>query len=67
LWDLSVRFRFASVNHVWKLHRVLDEKDRNVVSDNVPVALLSVELDGETPDITDSVCGTTATEHGGES
>jgi hypothetical protein len=55
------------VNHVWKLHRVLDEKDRNVVSNNVPVTLLSVELDGKASYITDSVCGSTATKNGGES
>jgi hypothetical protein len=50
-----------------QLRLALDEEDRDVVSDNIPVALLSIELDGESTNIPDSVCGTAATEHGGES
>jgi hypothetical protein len=50
-----------------RVRYVLDEEDGDVVSNNVPVALLSIELDGEATDVTDSVCRTTATEDGGES
>jgi hypothetical protein len=35
------------VDEVGKLHRVLDEEDRDVVADQVPVALVRVELHRE--------------------
>jgi hypothetical protein len=57
-----IRLRLSSMNYVWKLHRVLYEEDRNVVADDVPIALFGVELDGETADIANSVSGTTTTE-----
>lgn len=41
---------------VRKLHGILDEEDRNVVSHDVPVTLLSVEFDGKASDIAHSVC-----------
>jgi hypothetical protein len=43
------------------MENLLDEEDRNVVADKVPVALFRVEFDGEAAHISDSVCGTTAT------
>ena len=47
LWKPAVGFLLGGMDEVGKLDRVLDEKHRNVVSDNVPVALLCVELDRE--------------------
>jgi hypothetical protein len=38
------------------LHGILDKENGNVVANNVPVTLFSVELDRETTDIADSVC-----------
>ena len=35
---------------------VLDEEDRDIVSDDVPVALFSVKLDSESTNIADSIC-----------
>ena len=43
----EVRLRLGGMHQVGKLHRVLDEEDRDVVADQIPVALVGVELDGE--------------------
>jgi len=40
-------FGFDGVDQIRKLHRVLDEEDRDVVADQIPVAFVGVELDGE--------------------
>lgn len=48
------------MNDIWELHSVLDEENRDVVSNNVPVTLISIELDSEAPYIADSVCRSTA-------
>ena len=36
----TIRFRFRGMNEIRKLDRILDEKHRDVISDDVPVALL---------------------------
>ena len=56
-----------TVNKVRELHRVLNEKDRGVVADHVVVALLSVELDGETSGISHCVSRAILTSNSGES
>ena len=43
----AVGLRLHGVDEVGELDRVLDEEDRDVVADEVPVALLRVELHGE--------------------
>jgi hypothetical protein len=67
LRDLAVRLGLSGVDNIRELHGVLNEKDGDVVANNVPVALLCVELDGKTANITDSVCGATATKYSRES
>ena len=47
LRDLVVRLRLDRVDEVRELHRVLDEEDRDIVPDEVEVALVGVELDRE--------------------
>ena len=47
LRDLVVRLRLDRVDEVRELDRVLDEEDRDVVADEVEVALLGVELHRE--------------------
>ena len=47
LREAAVRLRLGGVDQVGELDRVLDEEDRDVVADEVPVALLGVELHGE--------------------
>jgi hypothetical protein len=44
-----------SMDDVGKFDRVLNEKHGDVVSNNVPVALFGVELDGEASNIADSI------------
>ena len=45
---------------VRKFHSVLNEKNWDVVSYNVPIALFGIELDGKPSDVANSVCGATA-------
>ena len=51
------------MNHIRELHGILDEKYGNVVANNVPVALLGVELDREATYISNSVGRATTTEN----
>ena len=44
LGDLTIRGRLDGVDEVRELDSVLDEEDRNVVSDNVKVALIGVPM-----------------------
>jgi len=41
----------GSVHEVRKLHRVLDEKDGDVVANEIPVPLIRIELDREATDV----------------
>ena len=43
----EVRLGLGGVDQVGKLHRVLDEEDRDVVADEIPVAFVRVELHRE--------------------
>ena len=47
----AIRFRLHRMDDVGKLDRVLDEEDRDVVADKVPIPLLGVELDCESPHV----------------
>jgi len=67
LRHLVVWLWLAGVDNIGKLDGVLDEKDRHVVTNDIPVALLGVELHGETTDIANSVGRATATKNGGKS
>ena len=62
-----MRLGLTGVNDIGELQSILDEKDGNVVSNNIPITLLCVVLDSEPADIADGVCGATATKHSGES
>ncbi len=44
-WKRAVRLFLHGVDKVGKLDRVLDEEYRNVVADEVPIALLRVKFD----------------------
>jgi hypothetical protein len=41
----------AAWHQVGKLHRVLDEEDRDVVADEIPVAFVGIELHREATDV----------------
>ena len=38
LWDFVVRFRLYRMNQVGEFNRILDEEDRDVVANQVPIA-----------------------------
>jgi hypothetical protein len=44
LRDGIVRLRLSSVDDIGEFDGVLDEEDRNVVSNNVPVTFLGIEF-----------------------
>ena len=62
----AVRLLLDGVNHVRKLDGVLDEEHRNVVADDVPVAFLGIELDGEAAHVAREVERTLAAGDGRE-
>lgn len=46
---------FDSVDDVGELNGVLNEEDWDVVTDQIPVTFLRIELNGETSNVTDGV------------
>ena len=59
----EVRLRLRGVDQVRELHRVLDEEDRDVVADQVPVAFVGVELHREAADVARGVGRAALAEH----
>ena len=55
LREPAIGLLLHGVDEVGELDRVLDEEDRDVVADEVPVALLRVELHGEAADVAGEV------------
>ena len=66
LRHLVVRLGLHRMHQVRKLDRVLDEEDRHVVADQVPVAFVGIELDGEAAHIARGVLRATLAGHGRE-
>ena len=62
----EVRLGLGRVDQVGKLHRVLDEEDRDVVADQIPVALVGVELHREAAHVARGVGRAALAEHGRE-
>ena len=62
----EVRLGLGGVDQVGKLHRVLDEEDRDVVADQIPVALVGVELHREAAHVARGVGRAALAEHGRE-
>ena len=54
------------VDNIGELDAFLNEEDRNVVANNIPIALIGVELYGETADIANSISTASTTLNGGE-
>jgi hypothetical protein len=67
LRDLIIRLGLASVDNIRELDRVLNEKHRDVVSNNIPVTLLGVELDRKSANITNSIRRSTRSKYSRES
>ena len=55
LRNFVMRFRLDSVHEVRELHRVLYEENGDIVADDVPVTLVSVELYSKTTNIADGI------------
>ena len=66
LRDLAIRVRLTRVDDVRELDGVLDEKHRDVVAHQVPVALFGVELRGPATGIAHGVGGAAGAQHGGK-
>ena len=50
-----MRLRLHSMNNIGEFNGILNEENRDIVSDKVPDTLVSVELDCEPSNITNSV------------
>ncbi len=55
LRDFIMGFRFNCMDEVRKLHRILNEKYRDVVADQIKIAFPGVELDCEPPSVAGEV------------
>src|SRR5688572_12128876 len=63
LWHRKMRLGLCRVHEVGELHCVLDKEDRDVVADQIPVAFVGIELDGEAADIARRVGRAAFAEH----
>lgn len=50
-----MRFWLDGMDEVRKFHCFLDEEDRNIVPDEIPIPFLSVELDCKSAHIANSI------------
>ncbi len=66
LRETAVGLLLHGMDQVGELHRVLDEEDRDVVADDVPVALPGVKLDREAAHVAREIGGTFAARDGRE-
>ena len=62
----AIRLLLHGVDEIGEFDRILDEEHRNVVADDVPIALLSVKFDGEAAHIARHVHRPLVARHGGE-
>src|SRR5690606_11870958 len=60
------RIGLQRMDHVGELDRVADEEDGQVVADEIPVAVLGVELDGKAAGVACDFGGIAAADHRGE-
>src|ERR1039457_1169444 len=51
----AVRFHFYGMDEVRKFNGILDEENRDVVADQIPIALLRVKLDGKSTHVARSI------------
>ena len=61
-----MRLGLHRVDQVGELHRILDEEDRDVVADEIPVALVRIELHGETAHVARGIGRSSFTGNGRE-
>jgi len=51
LGEIAVRLLFGGMDKVGKLDGILDEEDRDIVADEIPIALLGIDLDRKAANI----------------
>jgi hypothetical protein len=66
LRNLVIRLGLASMNDVRELHRILNEEDGNVVSNDIPVTFIGIEFHSEASNVANGIRGPTAAEHSGK-
>src|SRR5271170_3766514 len=66
LWESPIRLLLRSMDQIRKFDRVLDEENRDVVSHQVPVAFLRIELDCKSAHVARHIGGTGISGHGRE-
>ncbi len=66
LRDFVIRLWLDRMDKIRELNRLLDEEDGDVVANNAPVAFFGVEFGGETSNVSDGVCASSAALHSGE-
>jgi hypothetical protein len=54
------------VNDIGEFDYILDEKDGDIIAHNIPVALISVKLNGKSSDVSHGVSTTTTSLVGGK-
>ncbi|KOS95830.1 hypothetical protein DM45_3892 [Burkholderia mallei] len=64
--NVRVRRRLQRMHHVRELHRVADEENRQIIADEIPVALRRVELRGETARVPQRFGRRAAVDHAGK-
>lgn len=67
LRNFNIWFRLRGVDQVCELNGVLNEEDWNVVAHDIPIALLSVEFDGETSHVSHCIGAASRPEDGRKS
>jgi hypothetical protein len=55
------------MNDIRKLHSILNEEDRNVIPDDIPIALLGIKFDSKSSHISNGIGASAGSENGGES
>lgn len=65
--EIGLGVSLLGVDEIREFNRVSDEEDGGVVTNHIPIAFFSIELDGETTGITFGISGTLFTTDGGES
>ena len=60
----AVRLWLDSMDQIGEFHRILNEKDRNIVADQIPIAFFSIKFDGKTAHITRRIFRSFAARHG---
>ena len=67
LRNFNIWFRLRGVDQVCELDGVLNEEDWDVIADDIPIALLGVELDGKPPHVSHCIATTPRSKNGKES